>query len=517
MRITPLWLCCSLVVGFWGATAPSTAAQSVQRRWTHSNASENWVSKHVSIGDRGTQVFAELGPNYPARLLSSFDQDPAAPVWQSSSAQTLWPVAIGSAETKNLHASIVRPEGSAMVLRAFSSSSSTPSWTYTFPFAATTTDPAAVCYSHDGTRMVAAAYNSSTARAQVALFNVGSSTPTAVFTLDTAGPFRAFEIDDDAQLLYVASSISIRVFGLSSGNLIYQTLPATQTGGHGFSGDGSVFVTGGVNTVKVYRRVSPTGGYNLEFIHSNPNSSVCNAIAVSGDGTTAVCGYKTYDQQVVDIEVLDLRTQARTMSDRVTSFSPAGYQNRVAEVAISRNGQRIAAGLWGDETGTAREVRIYTPSSGTPVGTLDLPGSVYDLDLSADGKRLAVASKLGHANTFHPQGRIDLLELEDLDFNLRSVPRAGSSIAFEIRGEAFRPAHLLWSTVRAGRPVYHDQLGGVLYLKRRETTPIAIGATNGQGTRTHSEWISGPVGSVLYFQGLAPYVTEDWAKVTLLP
>jgi len=505
----------SLILTVWSSLA-TAEAQTPSLRWTHGGTgNEFWVAKHVALADNGTQVFTELGTNAPTRLLSAFDQNPPVPIWDSASAQTAIPRAVDAAERDDTYAALVKI-GSSMVLRRYSSSSCTPMWTYTFPVSVSGNESVAVRITPDGQKIVAGVFDLAAFRLKVAVFNAGSGSPTALHTLDSRGSFRAFEIDDQARTLYVASTM-IRLFDLGNGSLVLHQNPLTTIfDGHAFSSDGSRFAFGTYGQVRVYRRSGTT--YVPDFTHEHAGSNVCNRIAFSNNGTTMACAFDYYDTGMrVDIDVVDLATRAVTLSDSVTGVSALGYQNRIADLAISRDGRRIVAGVWGDETGAAPELLIYDNGHNTPVGTVDLPGSPFDLDLSADGKRLAVASKLAHRLGFSSHGRVDLYELDALDFDLRGPPRAGSTVTFEVSGGSFEPAFLLSSSVAASRPVFHIQLGGVLFLKRRFTQVRSLGVTDGLGRRSTTYAISGGTGSELYFQGLTSSLTEDWAKVTILP
>jgi hypothetical protein len=75
-------------------------------------------------------------------------------------------------------------------------------------------------------------------------------------------------------------------------------------------------------------------------------------------------------------------------------------QQQPSDVAVSGDGQWIAAGIWGAENNPHPEFFILRDSEPSqPFFSIDTPGSVNDVDITANGRYAAVAAKGTHANT----------------------------------------------------------------------------------------------------------------------
>jgi hypothetical protein len=94
------------------------------------------------------------------------------------------------------------------------------------------------------------------------------------------------------------------------------------------------------------------------------------------------------------------------MTDVVTATG--SLQNLASCVSCSADGQHFAVGLWGDGGGPVAEGRLYARNQNTPIGLVNLNGSVFAIQVSADGQRMAVGSKSVHANISGNGGEVDL-------------------------------------------------------------------------------------------------------------
>ena len=94
------------------------------------------------------------------------------------------------------------------------------------------------------------------------------------------------------------------------------------------------------------------------------------------------------------------------MTDVVTATG--SLQNLPSAISCSADGQHFAVGLWGDGGGPVAEGRLYQRNQNTPIGLLNLNGSIFSIQISADGQRFAAGSKSVHANVFGNGGEVDL-------------------------------------------------------------------------------------------------------------
>src|SRR5207244_1864808 len=161
-------------------------------------------------------------------------------------------------------------------------------------------------------------------------------------------------------------------------------------GCHAVSGNGHVFAYGGFNYLDVWEK-HPDGSYSRTYTRNLPGSYVCGKLDISADSSTIAYAFNGYDTNLhVRIEALDVPTKTVLMSDEAVGTGT--YQNVVSDIAIDRDGDRFVVGLWGDQGDVCPEVRLYRPRQSIPAALFNLPGSVFDVDISGDGRRVAVAS-----------------------------------------------------------------------------------------------------------------------------
>jgi hypothetical protein len=508
---------CSLVAGL--AAAPAAA----QTSWSYPSGQANWIANDVSLGNRGTQIFAELGPAYSARLLSSFDQSPPAPIWETS-ADLAFNHSVASAETRDLHVSLRHENDPTYAglrngwLRVFTSASPDPIWSAKVSTRIAGHDLSDVFVTPDGSQIVTAVFDTGSFNLDLEFYRPESSLPFRTMELPIGGASYAMELSDDASLLYVATTSDSKVYDLTTGTRLAWEFVQTQVyGGHGFAGDGSYFAMGGSGNVRVFRR-QPNGTYSLDFTHTVPVNGYCNAIAISSDGSTMAVGFNVRDGfRTAIVQAIDLETRAVLMSESVVGNGQ--LQNLVNDLDISDDGSRIAAALTGDGA-SVHELRVYNSNSSTPIRTADLSGSALVVDLSADGAHLAVGCKAAHSAQFGSGGCIEYLELDQSDFTVLTVPRAGASLDLEVRAAPNSTVMLFSSDDAAGQPIFYPSLG-TLYLRRAITMSTLLGTTNSQGVlRARVSLSRHAVGTNLHLQGfLLPKqeLTDNWAKVTVLP
>jgi hypothetical protein len=242
---------------------------------------------------------------------------------------------------------------------------------------------------------------------------------------------------------------------------------------------------------------------------------------VSADGSTIVAGFNLWDFNVgVKIMALDVPTKTVTMTD--TAIGAGALQNVVSDIAVSANGDRFVVGLWGDEAGLVDDLRFYRRHQNAPVASYPYAGSVYDVDLSPDGHRVAVASKAVHANAFTGGGAIELYAFEDEDLVMQGIPRSGSVVQFQMHNVPNSPARLLVAPSLAVTPL-NMGLTGTLGLSRTTMSSVSMGTTGPHGIATRAYTMPADpamIGRKRCFQGLATSprrLTDTWIELTILP
>ena len=459
-----------------------------------------------------------------AEFLSGFDETPADPVWQTIAGPDLTQAQCASAESGDSHVTIHQVVSGTdqlhrlAVVTKYNSSSAAPQWTYTFtPLIG---GPSRIGMSRDGNVIAAAILNNWTSRCEIAFFGPNSSVPTGTLSLPSFTQLRGFDLSSDGSTLYVSSASQAVVIDRATLTTRATIALPTALDCHALSGDGSVLAYGTFGTLVVWERQAG-GNYAWTHTHTVPGTNVCGRIDISDDNSTIAFGFNFYDTNLhVRIEALDVPTKTITMSE--DAYGTGTLQNVVSDVSISADGSRFAVALWGDEGDVCPEVRVYAKNSSVPLKLYNLPGSAFDVDLSPDGQRLAVASKAVHANTFASGGTISLYALTREDIRVTGVPHLGSQITVTMRGKPFVQSSLLWTNAPAANPTVFGNLG-TLYLQRTTLNSIQTGLTGEGGEVQYTYDVSSnpaDIGRSVYFQGFfaSPRrFTQDWVKVTILP
>jgi hypothetical protein len=494
--------------------------------WTRTDDGAGWTGRVVSIGARGSQVFTEFEyGNDHVELISAYSAMPVLPVWERSVPLESQYTHVDSADLADVHASLrMLPQSTGSnsrvpLVSCWRSGSSTPAWTYSWPGAAL--QPAKVAVSDDGQTIVAVATSQANLRLQVAIFGPGSGTPSWSGEIPTmVGQLRGFDLSSDGSAFYAANSSTGIVFDTQARSVRHTVALPTGGEAHAISGDGSVFAYGYFNGADVWRR-NATGGYSRIHQHSLPGSNYCARIDISRNSSTIAWAFNYFDTNLkVRVEAFDVASRTTTMAEEVVGSG--SQQNSTGDVAISADGARIALGLWGDQAATVQQLRLYSRSSSTPVATHATTGSIFDVDISGDGERVAVAAKNGHANSYASGGSIALYAFDASDLRISGAPRIGTSHVVQLRGPAHSPVRLLRAPAPASGPSNFGSIG-VLRLQRSTTTLTTMPTSDAAGASSLALAIPATaslVGTTQWYQGFytSPRrLTADWAQVTILP
>jgi len=391
-----------------------TAMQSAGTLWTQTDGGLAWIANAVSIGNHGSEVFAEFELNNArAELYSAFDTNPPTALWSDVSAQGSDDHHVASSESGNVHVSLHTfspgQPSAACTLTKYNSLSSLPDWNYTFPIAANGSN---LGISRDGQTIVAAASDPNTSSVDIAVFSPASNVPVSYTTFPLGGTsngVRGFDLSADGSTLYFSAGgnpVNAYIFDIATASVVFSTPIGASFDSHAISGDGSVFAYGNFGSMNLFEKVA--GVYTNTYTRSLPGSDYCGYIDISDDGSTVAFGWTFYSNYLtVQIEAVDVPSHTLTMTDIVNATG--SLQNIVSGVSVSADGKRFAVGLWGDGAGPVAEARLYSKTQNTPIATVDTGGSVFGLKISADGQRAAFGTKAVHANQFGNGGKLILL------------------------------------------------------------------------------------------------------------
>ena len=527
LEVTPAGAFLQEQLGGHSLDASSQSATAAGPLWSHASGGLAWIGTAVSIGNRASQVFAEYDlNNEAAELFSVYDANPPSAVWSDGTPLGTEFRDVASADATDTHVAIdqVVLNGNIQtrqaVLRKYTSASGTPDWTHTF--APIINAGAKVGISRDGQTIAVALMNNNSWNVEVSVFGPNSGTPASSGSVAVGvnNYLRGFDLSADGSTLYFSAGATAYVYDLATHTVAFSTNIGASFDSHAISGDGSVFAFGNFNLMSVWEKAGPT--YANTHNVNKGGQVYCARIDISDDGSTIASAWYFYGSGLsVAIEALDVATKSNTMAQTVTGSG--GFQNAVADVSCSADGQRFAVGLWGDQANTVAELRIYDRGQNAPIASLDTPGSIFAVDLSADGQRVVGGSKAVHANTFGNGGRVDLLDSGGEDFILRGAPHIGSTVQVELHAPpAVSAAFLLSAKAEAVPPVVYAGIG-TLYIDRTTITISLLGPATGGAVNTYPLSIANDpllVGTSAYLQilSLQPRtLSQDWVKLTYLP
>lgn len=413
-----------------GGSATATAADSPQGlRWTY--AQPTAITEKVSVGNHGTLAWlAQNLNNERYSLLATTETDPPTFISEVSQLNADW-LRVKAADKGQFAVTATKSSG-IVTLDFWSCYSTTPIWTTTFAF------DVLIDISESG-QFVAVGYSPTTSSSQVDVydaFGTGFTTPIATMTAGSHS-LRQMDLSDDGSTLLIATNTQNHIFDVATQAQVMQASTVSHDA-HAISRDGTAWGRGGFNPITAY--VKSGGAYNqvLNFSDNVLGFAVYSAAGISNDGTTfAAAAYDALNTGVIRVCCWDLTPTGSTLLWSYTSTVIGTLQSTPQAVSISDDGSIIAVGSWGDQFNTYPEVMIFDRNgTGTPMASIDTPGSCFDLDLSGDGQFLVVGTKSVHANTFGNGGEGYSFDLGGQDFWLEGTPSIGRSFTLSTEAAA---------------------------------------------------------------------------------
>jgi hypothetical protein len=409
-------------------------------------------------------------------------------------------------------------------LRASCSALQSTVWTREFEVIGSSPNwqPSSVQMAEDGSRVVAWWYDCAANLTRVVALdhagNLISSRTLGSFVLPSATALSA-----SGDRLFFTVPLGLSILDTATG-VITQTLNgvADPSGGVACSANGSTVAfadtNGGVNIF----RATNTGALAFWKWMAGYTGYVGRVVAVSADGTTLACGYSSPSNpglQKVKIASLTGAEPATLYEDSLTGSGQ--YSIYLTDLACSRAGEAVALGTTGDQSGSLPELAVYTrDASGAYQRTsFDLPGSVYDVDISRNAMVLAVASASTNLS-LSPSGAS--LDAYDLGSEIAStgVPHSNGVVQFEIAAPVGRRCLLLRSDALDPVPATIAGMQGSLFLSAPVVSGLSIADANGKAHVAFSVPGGADIGKTIYFQGLSMInrrLTTNWTALTIVP
>ncbi|MFH2001573.1 MAG: WD40 repeat domain-containing protein [Planctomycetota bacterium] len=414
-----------------GQSSPAPKNTPPGLRWNRADGGLAWIGNCVSVGNRGTQSVAvfELN-NESVELYSTFDANPATPIWLDS---TLLGTSTGykcdSAQTADRHVVMYHVDSPDIynripVVHGYTSSSPAPDWTWQYP--TTVNYGSNIAIDRDATVVAVAVYNNNTG--MLDLFFLDPATGAVMDTYSQAlGGLRGWDLSADGTTLYFHDNSTVYIFDIATKTVVFTTATSGSFDSHCISGDGTKFAFGGFGFARVWEYV---GGSWSSHNFSTGSGNYVSTMDFSDDGSTLGFGVFTYTTGAKsEFYVADIPT--KTVTDHITNISNGAYQDVPKSCSISHDGTYCALGRWGDQMNANPEVQIIEKGRGI-VGTIDMRGSAYTVDISWDGQVTVSTGKAIHANVNGNGGDVYCYDLGNEDMNLIGAPRINSNITIDV-------------------------------------------------------------------------------------
>ena len=172
------------------------------------------------------------------------------------------------------------------------------------------------------------------------------------------------------------------------------------------SGDGNLLAYGWPTM-----QVLQWNGSNYQSLWSwSPGGYYVSRIAISNDGSTIVSCWYTTAHNTIKVAVHNVGSSTPLWTYDYPTSSGV-YQESAADIDITNSGRYFIIGSWGDAGNINPEVHIFQRDTTAPYifYTVDMPGSVFSVDISNDGAYATACGKHIHANVSGRGG--DIVEI----------------------------------------------------------------------------------------------------------
>ena len=387
----------------------------------------------------------------------------------------------------------------------------TPDWTASFPGLMVSSYGPYIAVSNDGSTISAVLTNAGTA--ELVMFAAGSSTPVVDYLAAGLSFPRNSALSTDGRYAGFRTNTHVAVFDRDLNALresIYIGFGATP---FDMSGSGDLIAYGWSSlearlwTGAAY---SPLWSYPLSGYY-------LSTLSLSQDGSLLVAGWYTTSFSSAKVTVHEAESGALMWT---YTFAPSSglYQESIRRIEMTPDGRYFIVGSWGDDANLNPEVHIFDRDLGpTPYFTVDMPGSVFGVDISADGAYASACGKHVHANVSGHGGDIVAIDMgltiaPNLEITLSPhnppiiIPASGGSFDFDaaiMNNETASQSFDAWIMVQLPNQSWYGPVLGPLGLI------LPAGSTLIR-QRTQNVPGNSPAGSYWYEARVGDYPAAIW-------
>jgi hypothetical protein len=324
-------------------------------------------------------------------------------------------------------------------------------------------------------RIVAVVKNIYTSKADVTVYDGATGALLNSYSIAQMAFFLNAKLSDDGQYLLLIAQNRLIGISLATGAMVFGPFGVFDDLHGGDISSSGIYAAGCVNEIVKIQKIGAGGVYSDYHTVSLGTGHYCNHLDFSDDASTLVVAFNSFvaGQNRVDVLAVDLPTRTTLMSYPINGTGT--LQNYSADIKSSATGDRFIVGVWGDGTvaqggGQAKEVYIFDKNISFPVAIHDMPGSTYQVAISADG-RYATASGKGtdalnlHTNTLGGGSWLaSFLAKPTTDLMARgnqwnSLPGQDNQVELAVKAPAGSTVHLFKSASRSSTNIGNVCLG----------------------------------------------------------
>jgi len=316
--------------------------------------------------------------------------------------------------------------GGVNVIKWTGPGNGTPDWITNFlGYAISSYGPCVV--SDDGSTIAVIAAPAGT-DAHLLLFDADSATPLIDYTATGCGFPRYVKINADGRYTAFIALATLVVFDRDSLNVRDQIAMGASNSALDISGDGNLVAYGWYPSL-VLMEWNGASYQNL-WSYTVGGDYYLSKIAISNDGSTIVSCWYVPPHNTFKVVVHDTGSSTPLWIYDYP-VSSGTYQEVCFDIDITEDGAYFIIGSWGDDANINPEVHIFQRDA-TPhiYYTVDMPGSMFSVDISNDGSYATAAGKHVHANALGRGGDVVFINtgITDVETNNVAEPKQPSSL-----------------------------------------------------------------------------------------
>ena len=483
-------------------------------RWSHTEAqTTTWLPRDVAFAGGGEIALVGVSGTAPGMALFGGQ-------WEADTAGVTTPaldsaglafegsgvLEVEASTTDGLFALEEPAVGPRRVARRSALDLSTESWPLILPQRGPGSGRMEL--SRDGSLLVVAELDAGSQRVHVTWIDTALGVVLAERELSGAS-LRALEVSAGGERVLVQRDATISVFDGQGLPVHEETAPSVPTA-VALSGDGASFAFSTFGAVE-RRGFDGVHAYGALGSVAGPSDEVATELALDHTGSVLASGWWRFtDGRAVRLVTHTLAGGGAVETVHAVQDDPASLlQNRPSALELDPSGTLVAFGLWG--VGDQQpEVLLFDRAEPQPLLAMDLPGSVFALDLDPTAERVVVGHKATHANQLSGKGAVALGASGRADWVAQRTPKVLQDTAFHFRSSGAQLAFAL-----AGIPSDPQMLFGVSGLLQLEPqVPLAVLPMQPDGMdrfRLDVQPKPGTFGLTVGLQGLGWSVTTGWS------